>query len=283
MNNREYIKCFSKLSDHDWLAVLMRSLEQHVIDGLEMPGFPEDKIQYCYTGSAREKTLEEALFFYKEVKRFARKLKIDFSTDTAVMDFGCGWGRHYRFFLRDVSTEHFWGIDIDDSMIQVCKEAIKVGQFERCDISPPLRFPNDCFDIIYSYSVFSHLSEKVHLGWISEFSRILRPGGMLIVSTLKREHVYVWENYLKDENPFWLQALRKSGFEVKKAVNDLKNGEFLYCPIGGGGIRDSTFYGEAIIGPKYIERRWAPFMNFVEYVGQPSKGPQALIVMQKAM
>jgi len=283
MNNREYIKRFSELSDHDWLALLMRSLEQHVIDGLEMPGFPEDKIQSGFTGSAREKTLEEAFVFYKEVKRFARKLKIDLSTDTAVMDFGCGWGRHYRFFLRDVSTEHFWGVDIDDSMIQVCKKTIKVGQFERCDISPPLGFPNDCFDIIYSYSVFSHLSEEVHLGWISEFSRILKPGGMLIVSTLKREHVYVWENHLKGGNQFWLQALRKSGFEVEKAQNDLKSGKFLYCPIGGGGIRESTFYGEAIIGPKYIERRWTPFMNFIEYVDQPSKGPQALIVMQKAI
>ena len=52
-----------------------------------------------------------------------------------------------------------------------------MGNFEQSAVEPPLRFADGSFDIVYAYSVFSHLSERVQLRWVEEFARILRPGG----------------------------------------------------------------------------------------------------------
>lgn len=281
MKDNDYVHLFSTLKDHDWLDLLIKSLDRSNVDGIDMPTFPNSHVQSAYVGSSGKEALEDAFIFYKQVKTFAKRLRVPLDQHTRALDFGCGWGRHYRFFLKDLSTRHFLGVDIDDSAIHLCRETIKAGQFERCDILPPLRFAKGSFDMIYSYSVFSHLSEEVHRKWISEFSRILRPGGMLIVSALSRAHVLVWEKYLNSSNQHYAEALEKSGFEAKRAFEKLDKGEYLYCPIGGGGVRDNTFYGEAIMGPRYVEREWTHFLAFVDYVDDPSRGQQALIIMQK--
>jgi len=54
---------------------------------------------------------------------------------------------------------------------------------------PPVEFPAGFFDIIYAYSVFSHLNEDTHLKWIEEFSRILKAGGLLLVTTQARRFI----------------------------------------------------------------------------------------------
>jgi len=39
------------------------------------------------------------------------------------------------------------------------------------------------FDFIYAFSVFTHLSESGQVAWLAELSRILRPGGYLLMTT----------------------------------------------------------------------------------------------------
>ena len=43
------------------------------------------------------------------------------------------------------------------------------------------------FGLIYALSVFSHLSEPLQRAWVAEFRRLLRPGGLLVLSVLGRQ------------------------------------------------------------------------------------------------
>src|SRR5262249_4106197 len=106
-----------------------------------------------------------------------------------ILDFGCGWGRILRFFLKDLEPTRLWGADPVEEMIDFCRTSNPWCAFYCIDRTPPTPFRSDTFDCIYSFSVFSHLSEPMHRSWLGELHRILKPGGILIATTRDREFI----------------------------------------------------------------------------------------------
>jgi 2-polyprenyl-3-methyl-5-hydroxy-6-metoxy-1,4-benzoquinol methylase len=282
IRNEIFLRKFGQLSDDQWKDVLLESCYRRVVQSVEFPPLPDKNLQSRFVGSSGIEAFKEAFLFYREVKKYARSLGIPMDRSTKVLDFGVGWGRFYRFFLRDLVTDHFLGVDVDQDCISLCQAAMPYGRFEKCDINPPLGAASgSSFDLIYAYSVFSHLSEETSGLWMKEFVRILKPGGMLILTTLKRAHIKVWQELKETGWEGWRLALGQAGFSVPRAESDFDSGKFLYCGIGGGGVRSADFYGEAIIGPDYVRKTWTPELKLIDYVAEDSRGPQALIVLRK--
>ena len=276
-NTDVFIARFGCLDDEQWLNVLKRSCLEPVIGDVRFPAFPNAATQQTFVGSSGEAALQEAFLFYRDIKQYAQRLGVDITTTTRILDFGCGWGRNYRFFLKDVLPSSIVGVDVDVDCVRFCNEHFPMGRFRACDPVPPLLYENDSFDIVYAYSVFSHLSEDAALRWVREFARIMRPGGMLIVTTLKQCHLEVWDQ-IRHTGTHWASAL--PNFDISEKKKGFSAGEFLYCPIGGGGVRTPDFYGEAIIPPSYAERAWAPHFRIVDYFDDPFQRPQAVLVAQ---
>ena len=85
-------------------------------------------------------------------------------------------GEELYAFFKDVRDENLLGIDVDPAMINICNETLGRGIYKTANPQPPVEFISDnSLDIIFAYSVFSHLSEETAEHWIKEFSRILRP------------------------------------------------------------------------------------------------------------
>jgi Methyltransferase domain len=76
-----------------------------------------------------------------------------------MLDFGCGSGRTLLFWLKVPVPPELYGVDIDGEAIAWAREnvAAKVHQIGH---HPPLEYPDNFFDAIYSISVFTHLSEN---------------------------------------------------------------------------------------------------------------------------
>lgn len=273
------------LDDENYLQLILRSVTQANIQGLEMPGFPADEIQQQFVGSTKDQALREGYNFYQCIKEYSNSLGVFIGDGTRVLDFGCGWGRISRFFFKDIYSANFYGVDVDSKMISFCRSALQCGSYLTVSPEPPMAFDNNSLDLIFAYSVFSHLAEPVALAWIKEFARVLKPNGILLATTQDRSFLDYCKSLqdTKDELEFgWHKALAKSFMPIEDAKRDYDNGCFLYSATGGGGPRDKSFYGEALIPPKYIEEEYTPFLALRDFQGGPQRRlPQALFVMQK--
>jgi hypothetical protein len=89
-------------------------------------------VQRQFVGSAGKHSLQKGFSFFKVVKAYAENCGAPLTTSTRVLDFGCGWGRMVRCFLRDVSTEKLHGVDVDAPMVELCRSLFgTLGRFDQ--------------------------------------------------------------------------------------------------------------------------------------------------------
>src|SRR3569623_2987915 len=64
----------ARLNDAEWLSMLRKSAKSNVVDGITLPGFPEEAIQIESVGSAGDTTIGEAFNFYSLIKGQAENI-----------------------------------------------------------------------------------------------------------------------------------------------------------------------------------------------------------------
>ncbi len=234
-----------------------------------LPTMPSELIQASYTGSSGQATLREAYLAYEVFKRTAKSNSIDISKCSNILDFGCGWGRIMRFFLKDIESSALHGVDIDEAMITVCKQSNLNCEFRVISPLPPVPFAEEMFDIIYLYSVFTHLSEAAHLEWLDEFRRILKPGGLLIATTRPRAFILHCAELRGQNVETWQTGAARSFVDTEQMLRVYDSGEFCHSATGGGVVQDKSFYGETCISKRYAEKNWTKYFSGVDLVSDP--------------
>jgi len=101
-------------------------------------------------------------------------------TLSSVLDFGCGAGRTARYWKTFDGS--FAGSDIDRAAVNWCRRNLAFGRFEVNGLEPPLAFEDESYDLVYAFSVFTHLTAHLQSSWRDELWRVLRPNGMLLIS-----------------------------------------------------------------------------------------------------
>jgi SAM-dependent methyltransferase len=101
----------------------------------------------------------------------------------ALLDWGCGCGRLLRHWSELPGTR-VHGCDIDARMVEWCRANLPFAEVAVTRLEPPLPYPEASFDLVYAFSVFTHLAEDLQHAWIRECLRVLRPEGYLLLSTL---------------------------------------------------------------------------------------------------
>jgi SAM-dependent methyltransferase len=141
-------------------------------------------------GSGRS-TEEETIASFLEIGLAARKdvetlLGPDWDWQgKRMLDFGCGAGRFLRNILDWAEIAEIHGSDLDRPMVDWAAENLcpPIAGVELNGFDPPLAYPDDHFDVVTAFSVFTHLGLN-WAEWLLEVRRILKPGGMLIASIL---------------------------------------------------------------------------------------------------
>lgn len=181
----------------------------------------------------------------------------------AVLDAGCGTGSYSRALLGHVGRIE--AIDLNPGMLEVAAQKLAEARAEgrisfhssRIDALP---FEDASFDGVMINQVLHHLPDEATEGFpahrqvFQEFARILKPGGILTVSTCSQEqlrHGY-WHYGLIREAA---DALRNRYVPLDELVGILRGCGFAYrgrfAPI------DATVQGEPYFDPRGpLKKEW---------------------------
>jgi SAM-dependent methyltransferase len=126
--------------------------------------------------------VEEFLDLGRQDVARARGILADLGLPTTwdrVLDFGCGAGR-----LSQALAEHadeVIGLDVSAPMLATARSLDRSDGRASFVLSedPDLRaFPDGSFDLVFTERVLQHLPRPVLEGYLAEFVRVLRPGGL---------------------------------------------------------------------------------------------------------
>lgn len=142
----------------------------------------------------------------KEAERLVSKCNLN--QNSCTLEIGCGPGRLAIGILKSVGEiKQYSAIDVNKTSVEWCNKYIqekhptfnfihldvanprynKNGKLEQDSISLP--FEDRTFDIIYLYSVFSHLVTKDVETYCSEFARLLKPHGKVFLTAFVEKNV----------------------------------------------------------------------------------------------
>lgn len=266
------------LDDDEFIARVLRSVKRRVVAGVVYPAFPKAELQEMFVGVSGVAALEEAIAFYRAVKASLRRLNAPLRSDSRVLDFGVGWGRLIRFFAHDVAPEGLFGVDPLESILEVARRCELPANLWRIDPMPPLDIESGTFDLIYAYSVFSHLNATAMDAWVSEFARALRPGGVAIVTTRSRRFIGFCANLRAGApGPESYAGKLARAFDDREAYETYDAGRVVHADLG----LDLANYGETLLPVAYARKAWTRF-RVVEFLDDFLPGRNvAYLVMQK--
>lgn len=275
------------LSDDAWLAALTASLEEPRQHGVVLPGFPPAAVQERFVGASGPRALAEASAFHRvamaAVRDHGRPLS---AADARVLDLGAGWGRISRFFARDLPGQAIYGLDVLPEAVELCRATGCPGTYLLGEELPPSLFADERFDLVTAYSVFSHLSAAAGDAWIAELGRLLRPGGLIVLTT--RSPTFL--DYLAGlrgvdgiapHDAYLLAAF--GDLDAMRARYDA--GQHVFTAVGSAGEGSSAeVYGEAFVPRAHVERAWAvDGLELVSFTDDDAVLPQAVVVLRRAV
>jgi SAM-dependent methyltransferase len=164
----------------------------------------------------------------------------------AILDFGCGVGRTLRHW-HDLTMTDVCGTDYNPALVRWCRSNLEFTDVRLNGLTGHVDWPDRTFDLVYALSVFTHLTEPVALAWVSELTRVLRPGGHLLITT--------HGDYYRDGLPPEEQARYDSGESVVRVPR-----------------REGTNHCATFHPPAYVRTRLARGLEVVDHVAEGAIG-----------
>jgi SAM-dependent methyltransferase len=164
----------------------------------------------------------------------------------AVLDFGCGCGRVTRHW-NCTAGPRIYGTDINEYLVKVGQRCVPAAIITRNALAASLDYSDEMFDLIYAFSVFTHLDVDAQQKWRDELRRVLKPGGILILSV----HGSAYKGRLAEEE---LAAFDEGHAVVRLAAHP--GGNLCVC-----------FHPES-----YVREKLADGFDVIQFVPQGAKG-----------
>ncbi len=184
----------------------------------------------------------------------------------AVLDWGCGHGRVTRHFINHWPQARIEGADIDAENIEWCQENLPRGNFTTVPLLPPSSLKSASFDAVFGISVVTHLTEAAQIAWLQELSRILKPGGLALLSFGGASGA-AWGSFW--HGPDWWQKWRDQEFD-----------DGIMDPALKGKIAEDNYYRLTVQSIAWTRKLWSRYFDIVA-IEADFVGNQDLAVLRR--
>jgi SAM-dependent methyltransferase len=265
---------FRGLDNDLWALLLTQQYELYPNIRALLPRMPEPDLQELWNGrSGIPLAIQSKSFYTKLCDRYERHGERSLSS-AHVLDFGCGWGRLTRYLARDVAPDRLYGCDPVEWILDVCRATGVVGTFARSEFLPEQLPFAKRFDLVFAFSVFTHLSEAAHERCLLALYHSLQPDGILIATVRPPGYLHECQSMhtlLETLRPDEQESLPRYLFVPHSAVPAHPQYR------GDGGID----YGETVITMAYLRERWSSHFELLEVSPLLDDPYQVMLTMKR--
>lgn len=247
------------LPDSEWISLLRRSA-QVARDGHKTRwlGWPAESFQRTMHHTSYEDAVEESWAFYRYVRTTLEELGR--SEIGSLLDFGSGWGRMIRPFLRDVCATKIVALEPNEHFVRLARELNTQYPTIETSALPPAFLGSSSFELVTSYSVFTHLPRGLAQAWLMELGRILAPGGLAFITIRGQRFKTQLMDWVSqdsrggslNEYPRRVVQALKEQFGTDVAP-DLVETDYFYIPTNRPGASLQT-YGDTLMSGDFLSR-----------------------------
>lgn len=165
---------------------------------------PARHLRYCGTDFYNDDHFFNSAIY--EARRLITRMGV--TNNSKVLDVGCGVGRLAIGLLHELpSIKQYYGIDVSQKSINWCNKYLQTASlnfmFIKVDMHNELYningldmkdgivlpFSNGEIDVVYLYSVFSHMRSGDIMNYLREFKRIIASTGKIFFTAFVEENV----------------------------------------------------------------------------------------------
>lgn len=214
-----------------------------------LPAMASADVQRNWTGGDGYSLLRQSLAFVRSVSyNYMVHTGRQLDEGSKILDFGCGYGRIARLMYYFTDPVNLYCVDPWDESIRLCRESRLLGNLFISEYLPrTLPFSEARMDLIYCFSVFTHLSRRACGMALSTLRDYISPKGLLVITIRPEE--------------YWLSA--KIDPELKLTANALlrehNQAGFAFAPHRREPIDGDVTYGDTSMTVGWISKefpRW---------------------------
>jgi ubiquinone/menaquinone biosynthesis C-methylase UbiE len=232
----------------DQIFYLLPKSKEHA--GERSNGFPipPEHLRMVSSGESNEIFINSGKDCVNKMKNILGASDFVIQPGVRVLDFGCGAGRIIRWLDDAADGSEVWGADISaEHIIWLQQHLSPPFRFVTVTATPHLPFEDSYFDLIYCFSVFTHIDDLADT-WLLEMKRILKPGGRLFI-TIQDKHSL--RQYMNQN--WWLPDLLRA-YDKKEMISKR---DFSMFTIGRG--HQSQVFDDI----DYLQHHWGCILDIV--------------------
>ena len=249
------------LDDFGEIMISMPSAEMPRISKI-LPAMASVEVQRHWTGADGLVLLAQTNMFVRIVAQNFQELCGRRLGDSRILDFGCGYGRILRAMYYFADPDKVFGCDPSDHSIELCRQASIPSPIARSDNVPTTLPFNGKFDLIYAFSVFTHLSERATNAALGTLQKQLSDDGLLVITIRPVEYWSFDKNVSEVEAEQFMSLHNRAGFAFKPHID-----------------RADVTFGDTSLSLEYIQRNF-PALR-VAKIERTQLDPYQLLVFLK--